>query len=70
MKAVTVYECEVCGRTHDNANECKICESSHIKPIEIVSFRAECGLFDYYPSYISIKFDNGEVRKYYWNRMD
>lgn len=69
MKAITVFKCDACGRTYDNTLECEACEKSHIKPVEILASVAEGELFDYYPSCIFIKFDNGEIRKYYWDRM-
>lgn len=69
MKKIVIFKCEMCGRSYDNELECRACEDSHIKPIEIVASNAEGKLFDYYPSYISIKFDNGEIKKYYFDRM-
>lgn len=50
MKAITVFKCEACGRTYDDALECEACEKSHIKPVGIVASNAEGALFDYYPS--------------------
>ena len=65
MEKISMFKCNECGRTYNNELECKICEDNHIKPIEIVGSNAESGLFDYYPSYVSIKFDNGEIKNYY-----
>lgn len=64
MKAMTMYKCELCGRTYENKSDCENCESKHIKPIEICSSNHEVVLFDHYPSWILIKFDNGTVKKY------
>ena len=69
MKTITIYKCELCGRSFDNAPECEECESKHIKPVEIVGENAGGALFDYYPTYVVIKFDNGETKKYYWDRL-
>jgi hypothetical protein len=69
MKVTTVFQCEKCGRTYNNTLECEVCENSHRQPIEIIRSVAEGGLFDYYPSCIFIKFDNGEIKKYYFDRL-
>lgn len=64
MKAMKMYKCELCGRIYENELECEECEMKHAKPVEIRSSKHEGELFDYYPSYILIRFDNGTVRKY------
>lgn len=69
MKELTIYQCEVCGNKYSNKIECGMCESKHINPVEIVGYCPERALFDFYPSYVEIKFDNGEIRKYYFDRM-
>ena len=69
MKELTLYKCELCGHTYHDKDECEKCESLHVMPIEIIDAKHEGDLFDNYPSYILIKFDNGEIRKYYFDRM-
>ena len=64
-----MFKCDACGRIYESELECKTCEDNHIKPIEIVGFNAEGSLWEYYPNYILIKFDNGNIRKYYWGKI-
>ena len=34
----TIYKCDTCGREFKSSKECKICEASHMTPIDRIKY--------------------------------
>lgn len=66
MKEKTLYVCDFCKTQYANKEECKKCETSHIKPKKIVSeiYKPFKVVSSGYPIHIHVEFENGEVRRY------
>lgn len=62
MTEKTVYVCEIC-KNEEYDKECILrCESSHVKPQEIIDFRYRYRSID--PDYIKVKMSDGSVVEY------
>ena len=34
----TIYKCDTCGHEFDNSRECRICEVSHLSPVDRIKY--------------------------------
>lgn len=59
-----LYVCEYCGTQYKEKSACKACETSHIKPVEIIDARYVAVKNDVtgYPTQIHVKMANGKVQ--------
>ena len=66
MKEQVLFVCDHCGTQYKDKNECKKCENSHKKPVEIVSrkYVSLKNLPNGYPLQIQVRFDDGSIRIY------
>ena len=70
MKKIETWQCDKCGRTYYNPEDCKECEKRHLVPIAYIfqykangTYRSETEN-DMYPPRILAKFKDGAVRAY------
>lgn len=66
MIQVTLYQCEVCGTSYDNAAKCMECENFHVpvvndQPPFYKYYPKEMGPESKYPYAVTVKMDDGET---------
>ena len=62
MKEITSYVCEICGTEYREIDDCKRCESSHIK-IKKIEKEQYNSLYKY-PIAITVEFEDGKTIRY------
>ena len=66
MKSLQLYVCEHCGTQYKIKLECKRCEDSHKKAIEIHDMRFHaCDNDGNYPTKVELKMDDGKMIWYH-----
>lgn len=66
MKEQKLYLCECCGTQYKDKNECKKCESSHEKALEIHDMRFHaCKDWSNYPDKVELKMADGKTVWYH-----
>ena len=50
MRMTTIYKCDTCGQEFKSAKECRICEASHMNPVDRIKYMImlECKEVCYY----------------------
>ena len=38
MRMTTIYKCDTCGQEFKSAKECRICEASHMNPVDKIKY--------------------------------
>lgn len=66
MKQTTLYTCEYCGTSYNDAEKCKQCEDNHEAPQKIIDARYRSFKSDNtgYPYAITVLFDDGGEIEY------
>lgn len=68
MKKIEMYQCNFCGATYKQKEECEACEKKHVMPVKFVGSKwmppefSKNGI----PESICIEMENGEP---YWYTM-
>lgn len=62
MKKVWIYRCEICGGEYSSEDECKICETQHQKPVQVLKHKHAIG--GRYPNLLQVEMSDG-VSCYY-----
>ncbi len=61
MKAVQRYECDCCHTLYTTEEECRNCESQHIK---VEKVKPEYKEGEKHPRIINVRFEDGSVHRY------
>ena len=65
METITRYKCECCHTVYDTAENCQVCEESHIQPDDIISANWNKG--SKYPSFFLVATQDNHIVRYNFN---